>query len=283
MKKIVFLIILITFSVRVLAQKKNEKTFHFKPENVEKSIAKINENLYASMYEVSNAFYKDFENDFSQTISKDELKLIKPDTSNWMNDNKYLEPMAKSYHSHPAFDNYPVVNISYEAAVMYCKWLTEQYNANPKRKFKKVVFRLPTIIEWEYAAKGGLENTKYPWGNFLFQNNYAQCNFKRIGDESLYLDSATHTIVVKFDKSYGLNNSLSDNADITAPVNAYFENGYGLYNMSGNVAEMVDIKGFSKGGSWKCLGGDVSIQSNSNYKKIETDLGFRYFMEILEN
>src|SRR6478736_4482820 len=53
-----------------------------------------------------------------------------------------------------SFGHYPVVNISHKAAIAYCQWLTDEYNNLKKRKFKKVLFRLPTINEWQIAALG---------------------------------------------------------------------------------------------------------------------------------
>jgi formylglycine-generating enzyme required for sulfatase activity len=80
----------------------------------------------------------------------------------------------------------------------------------------------------------------------------------------------------------GIAGTLYDAADITAPVNSYWPNKFGLYNVCGNVAEMVSEKGISRGGGWKNAGGDVKIESKRNYTKSATDLGFRYFMEIIE-
>jgi hypothetical protein len=63
------------------------------------------------------------------------------------------------YHSHPGYDLYPAVNISAEAANLYCAWLTEKYNEKPNGKFKKVTFRIPTEKEWK---KLGLRRKLYP-------------------------------------------------------------------------------------------------------------------------
>ncbi len=56
--------------------------------------------------------------------------------------------MVRLCHQHPEFYNYPVVNVSYEAAVEFCKWLTESYNDYPQRKYKKVEIKLPSSEEW---------------------------------------------------------------------------------------------------------------------------------------
>lgn len=282
MKKHLIFAIMISISVSVFAQKKGTKTFNFNPNIVEKSLAKINENLYASKYEVSNDFYRYFEKEIRKSKKTEDLNFVIPDTNNWKSKLAYNEPYVQYYYRHPAYNNYPMVNISHEAAVLFCKWLTEQYNTNPKRKFKKVIFRLPTLKEWEYAAKGGIDESPYPWGVSLFENGNYQCNFRRIGAENIIFDSISNSYKVVQLENIGIAGSLNDNADITAPVNAYFQNGYGLYNMSGNVKEMIDVKGVAKGGGWRSPGGDVMIKSVSYYKNSETDLGFRYFMEVLE-
>lgn len=282
MKRVVVISIVIFSSLFLNAKNKPAK-FVFNSKFVENSIAKINENLYASKYELSNDFYRYYENEIRKTGKTEDLKTVIPDTNNWKSKLAYNEPYVQYYYRHPAYNNYPMVNISHEAAILFCKWLTEQYNVNPKRKFKKVLFRLPTLKEWEYAAKGGLEELPYPWGVSLFENGNYQCNFHKIGAENIVFDNITNSYKVVKWESMGIAGYLNDNADVTAPVNSYFQNGYGLYNMSGNIKEMIDVKGVAKGGGWRSPGGDVMIKSISYYKNSDTDLGFRYFMEVIEN
>jgi|SRR3989339_2149257 len=262
--------------------KKNDKKIEFDYKGIEKSVAKINDKLYVGKYEVTNLQFREYLYYLTINGQTEIIKNVRLDTLNWRNKNCNNEPMLELYFRHPAYANYPVVNVSYEAANLYCEWLTNEYNNNPKKKYKKVKFRLPTIIEWEIAASGGLENNNYPWGNNLLVDNKFMCNFNHIGDENLHYDTLTKKIVVDYKSNIGTVNSPRDNADITAPVESYYANKFGLYNMSGNVAEMIQEKGISKGGSWKNVGGDVRIKSQNHYVKSATDLGFRYFMEIVE-
>ena len=83
-----------------------------------------------------------------------------------------------------------------------------------------------------------------------------------------------------------VNNFSLDYADITAQVSSYYPNSFGLYNVCGNVAEMVAEKGKAKGGSWKSFGGEVRIESveyfnfsNSFGKKstVKNVIGFSFF------
>lgn len=119
---------------------------------IENSLVKLNDTLFASKYEVSNSLYKDFIS-YSLLYNKTELNDIQIDSSNWRSLEFDNEPFAQYYHLHPAYFKYPVVNISYEGAILFCKWLTECYNNYPKRKFKKVIFRLPSKEEWELTTK----------------------------------------------------------------------------------------------------------------------------------
>jgi formylglycine-generating enzyme required for sulfatase activity len=129
---------------------------------IDNSMAKVNDKLYACKYEVTNFLYRNFENDLKLNKRTNDLKTACVDTLNWRDNKCYNEPFVEYYYRHLAYDNYPVVNISYDAANLFCKWLTEKYNANPKRKFKKVIFRLPNEKEWEFAAAGG-ENNYFPY------------------------------------------------------------------------------------------------------------------------
>lgn len=98
--------------------------------------------------------------------------------------------------------NHPVVHISWNDAKAYAKWVGK---------------RLPTEAEWEYAARGGLIQKKYVWGDELTPNGKHQCNI--------------------WQGTFPSHNTADDGYVGTAPVNAFEPNDYGLYNMAGNVWE----------------------------------------------
>jgi formylglycine-generating enzyme required for sulfatase activity len=249
---------------------------------IDKSVVKIQEKLFAGKFEVSNLLYREFLNGLSKNNKTDLLKVAKIDSSNWTDKLSYNQPMVELYFRHPAYSNYPLVNVSYEGANLFCEWLTNEYNSNPKRKFKKVIFRLPTESEWEQAASGGLTQNEYAWGNQLMVKDHYMCNFQRMGDESIKYDTIKKQYTIEYSRNIGIAGSINDNADITAPVSAYWPNQFGIYNVCGNVSEMVKERGIARGGSWKNVGGDVKIKSKKLYTKSQTDVGFRYFMEVIE-
>ena len=307
MKAIIKISILFCFLAAQLtiisAQNKTQKLKVKKPKatvkEIDESLAKVYDSLYASKYELSNKLYRMFEYDLLKSNQSEFFKIALIDSNVWTSPN---EPMVIYYHRHPNYNDYPVVGVSHEAAKLFCTWLTDKYNSSPKRKFKKVLFRLPTEKEWELAAGGGRQNADYPWGGPYLRNSEgrALCNYQSIGDENIIYDSLTNKFVVEFTntpyayyKNYfvGYKNSRytydtsSSGQNIfaaTEPVASYFANNIGLYNIAGNVAEMVNEKGISRGGSWKSPGGEVQIKSRAFYSKPTNDLGFRFFMEIIE-
>ena len=260
MKKLLQITLAMLFSHAALGQ--------IQIKEINESLAKINDTLFASKYETSNKQYKTFLNSLEKSKNTSLLTIAQIDTLKWKDTLTYNEPYAQYYHSHNAYQNYPVVNISYEASKLFCEWLTEQYNSNPKRKFQKVLFRLPSEKEWITAAQAGDISAIYPWKGKELHNktNQVMCNYKQELQPPLVL-----------------NQKNIENTDITAPTKSYWKNNFGMYNMSGNVAEMIDEKGVLKGGSWKEDAEYLKIRTRNKYNgEAQTFVGFRYFAEILE-
>ncbi|MEO7978904.1 gliding motility lipoprotein GldK [Flavobacterium sp.] len=156
---------------------------------------------------------------------KTEEVPIYPDTAVWIKDfaYSYNEPMHNDYFWHKAYGDYPVVGVTWKQAKAFCAWRTLNKNSYIKSKKKGRdlvnVFRLPTEAEWEYAARGGLESATYPWGG-------------------PYTKSDRGCFMANFKPSRG--DYAADEALYTVEAKSYEVNGYGLYNMAGNVAEWTD-------------------------------------------
>lgn len=148
-------------------------------------------------------------------IKKEETRIF-PDTLVWVRDFSYSynEPMTRNYFWHPAFDDYPVVGIAWTQANAFSYWRTNLWNSY--EQINSEDFRLPTEHEWEYAARGGHDLAPYPWGGYYIRNSKGclLANFKP-----------------------GRGDYPSDGGLYTVRADAYLPNDYGLYNMSGNVAE----------------------------------------------
>ena len=148
---------------------------------------------------------------------------IYPDTLVWVHDFTYSDntQLAETYFWHPAYDDYPVVGVTWGQCQAFCVWRTQLLNEWKHQNGETFVqrFRLPSEAEWEFASRGGLSNEEYPWGG-PYTRNYLGCplaNFKPMrGDYPD--DMGVHTV----------------------PIASYSPNGYGLYNMAGNVAEWTN-------------------------------------------
>jgi len=261
MKYIIF-ISSIFISFNVLANSKEKSEFY-------NCSLIVGDFLWMSKTEVSNAQYRKFTEENLHDFT------VLPDSSLWKKKVGFSESYEKYYFRHPAYNDYPVVCISKENVIKFCSWLTKQINAklsnNNESLVKEIIVRLPTEIEWKNAAKGGL--SKYnilPWnGNSLRltegknQGNF-RLNFKRGNGDYM-----------------GVAGSLNDNADVTAPVKSYWPNNFGLYNMCGNVSEMILDSDYSFGGNWSSNGYDVTINSKIS-TQASCSIGFRYVIEVVK-
>ena len=158
---------------------------------------------------------------------------VYPDTLVWQRDFSYVynEPLVKQYFSDAAFNDYPVVGVSWEQASAFCHWRTlhnDYYQGKQGKKDVKIegIYRLPTEAEWEYAARGNSKiNAMYPWGApyARTREGLLMANFKPGRGDYFGGDN-------KFD-------------DITpVKVKSFTENGFGLYDMAGNVAEWTSSR-----------------------------------------
>jgi len=221
-------------------------------------------------------------------IKREEVEIY-PDTTVWIKDftYSYNEPMHNDYFSHPAYQDYPVVGVSWTQAVAFCNWRTKFKNNYQRDKGKPNVsrFRLPNEAEWEYAARGGIPSGTYPWGSPYLLNDRAcfLANFKPLrGDYAA--DQAVYTVEAK----------------------SYLPNDYNLYNMAGNVAEWtnssynagsyeyvsslnpnmsfdVEKRKVVRGGSWKDVAYFLRVSSR-DFEYSDTSrsyIGFRTVQDYL--
>ena len=186
--------------------------------------------------------------DRSQFIVEEVINVY-PDTLCWVHDFTYSfnEPLTEKYFWHPAYDDYPVVGVTWGQCQAFCAWRTQilnEFKTNSGETFVQR-FRLPSEAEWEFASRGGLELSPYPWGGPYIRNNLGcpLANFKPMRGDY-----------------------VEDNGCYTVPIASYSANDYGLFCMAGNVAE------------WTNTAYDESVyefthdmSSEYDYRALETD------------
>jgi formylglycine-generating enzyme required for sulfatase activity len=222
-------------------------------------------------------------------IMQDQVPVY-PDTLTWIRDftYSYNEPLATRYFWHPGFDDYPVVGVTWKQAEAFCNWRTKIQSdfLSMKGEPELQAYRLPTEVEWEYAARGGKNFSMFPWGGYYTRD-----------DDGVFL--------ANFKPLRG--NYVEDGGIASMKVGSYDPNEYGLYDMAGNIAEWTstayDEAGYNyfgdlnatftynarpddppvmkrkviRGGSWKDISSYIQVSTRS-YEYQDTTksyVGFR--------
>ena len=275
-------------------------------------------NLYAGEYEVTNQQYNLYLDYLSKNGPADLYEKSRVSLAQYSDPtalaffkgyHTYIYPVVKirgknNYH----YKNYPIVNITHEGALAYCEWLTQQYNGSTNKKFKKVKFRLPTLKEWQIAALG------FPgFQSWDLEKNVLKVSMPKNNQDELSKEKPTDvpfddTFLYPWWSSHNYRNKAQnrrncflgnfkapddcqpcvtsmigkDGWSMMGSAGSYFPNDMGLYDVVGNVAEMIDEDGKACGGSWNHSPEESTIKSVSTYTGPDATVGFRIFMEVIE-
>lgn len=219
--------------------------------------------FYMSATEVTNAQYREFLEALRAAGDTARLRAAWPDSSQW--DKVVPDLVEKStYFRNKACDHYPVVCVSKRGAYLYCEWLAGKV----KKAGRNLHVSLPTEAQWEYAARGGDSAAIYPWkgtstkvASGKWKGTYLANYFTTTDPDHAPIDTTKY----------------NPKADITAPAQSYLPNGYGLYNMAGNVAEMIADHDYAKGGSYMSPRNKIVIDAHNDFTAATGDctVGFR--------
>jgi formylglycine-generating enzyme required for sulfatase activity len=203
--------------------------------------------------------------------------------------------LKEHYHRYPGFRYFPVVGITYEQALMFCKWRSrivsdvvndglEKKGSNERVYYN---FRLPSEEEWELAAYGFLDPDKFPYG---LTREYVPY------DKMLRKDVVNNKVcpACNFDSLVRPAFVSDYNLPFTCSGNRFYRNGFNflgyiydnspnridLYNMIGNVAEMTSEPGLAKGGSWTHAPDVCTIKNKFHYECPNEWIGFRCICDV---
>ena len=231
-----------------------EEDVFYTHDNVERTVTV--QSFYLDQTEIANIHWLEYLHHIQRDSSETFYLSALPDTTVWEKELAFNTPYVSNYLRYPGFRYYPVVGVSWNQAMDYCRWRTEAVNKQRAIEYYGEEdyidgdippiesgiylpeFRLPTAAEWEYAAYGQIgdqwldenqtQRRLYPWDGRTIRSSKRgslgkfQANFKRgRGDYA------------------GIAGALNDAGFVTMDIYEYAPNDFGLYNMAGNVNEWV--------------------------------------------
>jgi len=266
MKKSLLLIISIATVLALFAQqpsKKEQKKMRKEigvPENFV-YIPHGDSSFWMMKTEVSNEMYQTFLSSLKAQGKDKEYQMALTNQELW---SKLTQDNQRHfYDTSSTFKLYPVLNISHDAAVLYCKWL------NTFLIDTIWEYRLPSREEWMYAAAAD-RYAEYSMGTPFLTNSKGislYC-YKNVGDECIHEDENGTLKVYKIEWA-------THKFRYPNHVQSLYPNDWGLYNMCGNAAEMVNEQGIAVGGSWNNTGYDIRIESIQPFIQPSPMVGFR--------
>src|SRR5690606_33776227 len=246
-------------------------TFELDKKYIKENFRQCAPKLYTQTTELSNWEYQQF-------LKENPNDQYRIHSEKWAKYTRYA--YYRTYGQEGKFSDYPVVNISHQAAKAYCEWLTNKYNALSSKPFKKVVFRLPTEAEWGSAFYEGSSEMPFPWGGPYYLNSRSAylANLFPFEEEYADHDSLGNTVYKYPDSDYSISRD-ADGYAFLAPCKSFFTYNFQSYCYAGNAAEMVSQEGISRGGSWNSPLEGILAHSREKYTGPNPMLGFRVFME----
>ena len=238
--------------------------------------------LFRSQTEVRNCDYKEYLSWLSRIYGNksDVYKSAFPDTTVWAGVNIiYIE----KYFGNPQYANYPVVGVSIEQAKKYCKWRSDRVyewvlvlnKVIDKSNSKDTIFTIESYLNGKYPTKRNLkkdENYPIPEYGLPTKEEWEFAASSNLNNQSFEFGTKDMTKI-----RYNTKEIL---ADYTVEVKKSEKNDFNLYGMIGNISEMIDDSGISKGGSWFHSKDECKIKNDIQYSKPMSWLGFRCICKL---